>query len=128
MIWALLIQAANVDAAVEPPASPITTQRQQVVEAIRNCPKGAPGEIVVCSKDRGVAEGFRLPKLDPRFAGSGVRPSGRGTLDGAAVGATGVGACNAVGASGATGCSLKQEKAWGEWKKQQKADGKWFPW
>ena len=26
MIWALLIQAANVDAAVEPPASPITTQ------------------------------------------------------------------------------------------------------
>lgn len=123
---ALLLLAA--EAAKPAPAGPVDHLHQVVVEAIRNCPQGADGAIVVCARDRGIAEGWRLPKLDPRYAGNALRPSGRGTLATSDVAATGVGSCSATGAAGATGCSLAEANAWGAWKREQKADGKPFPW
>jgi hypothetical protein len=126
VILPLLLLAADPPAA-EP--APVDTLRSTVVDAIRNCPKGRDGEIVVCSRDRGFAEGFRIPKLDPRFARN-LRPSGRGELASAEPGAAGIGTCTNTGAGGTTGCTLKQAKSWGEWKKQQKAENPdaLFPW
>ncbi|PTQ13623.1 hypothetical protein CLG96_05290 [Sphingomonas oleivorans] len=79
-----------------------------VVEAIRNCPKAAEGEIVVCSRDRGLAEGYRLPKIPERYDYEGSRESAsaerRRRMRG---GEAGIGSCSAVGAGGASGCTLK---------------------
>jgi len=113
-----------------PGAAPALTEslRQAVVDAIRNCPHGDNGEVIVCSRDRGVAEGYRIPKLDPRFA-TNLRPSGRGELPADAESATGAQSCSNVGASGSTGCTKKAIESWGEWKKQKKKEeDAAFPW
>ena len=102
------------------PAEPVGHLREVVVDAIRNCPKPVGDEIVVCSRDRGIAEGYRIPKLDPRYA-TNLRPSGRGELAGAEVGATGVRSCTNVGAVGATGCTLGDYSLWGAWAREQRA-------
>src|SRR4051794_38281582 len=94
----LLLQAAAADPPPPKPGAPETLQRI-VVDAIRNCPKGEAGEVVICSRDRGIAEGFRIPKLDPRFA-KNLRPIGRGDLTAASEGATGIGSCSKVGQGG----------------------------
>lgn len=63
MILMLLLQAAA--PAPPPPADPFASLKSTVVAAIRNCGKAdATGEIRVCSRDRGFAEGEvnRLPK------------------------------------------------------------------
>jgi hypothetical protein len=125
-----LLLAAAAPVAEPPKAGPVEHLHKQVVQAIRNCPEGEDGEIVVCSRDRGVAEAYRLPKMDGRFAT--LRPSGRGTAAAAAagadLGASGTGSCSAAGAGGATGCQLQMDKQWGDWKKQRQADGQPFPW
>ncbi|QJU56863.1 hypothetical protein HL653_02810 [Sphingomonas sp. AP4-R1] len=93
---------------------------QKVVTAIRNCPETKGDEIVVCSKDRGIAESFRLPKLDPRFAQSDPKlrkpaDAFEGTGDG------GFGSCSAVGIGAGTGCAMRDYRAWGDWKRRQRA-------
>jgi len=101
---------------------------QAVVDAIRNCPHGEGGEVIVCSRDRGVAEGYRIPKLDSRFA-TNLRPSGRGELPADAGAATGAQSCSNVGASGSTGCAKKAIDSWADWKKQKKKEqDEAFPW
>ncbi|WP_174273345.1 hypothetical protein [Sphingomonas bacterium] len=122
ILLALLAEAMAVPAQA---AGPIDTLHHKVVEAIRNCPKAEDGTIAVCAKDRGYAQRFRLQKLDQRFAG-GNPPVTVGPLSG--VGAVGIGSCSATGAGGSTGCVLREDNAWGEWKKQQKAEGREFPW
>ena len=113
-------------AAVPPPPTPTDTLRQTVIDAIRNCPRGEEGAIVVCSRDRGLAEGYRIPRLDPRFA-TNLRPSGRGELPTPPEAATGTGSCTNVGASGATGCTKKDIEIWSRWKQKQSEDQA-FPW
>lgn len=125
MILPLLLAAA---ATPPVPAGPVDRLHKIVVDAIRNCPEHAPGEIVVCARDHGFAEGYRLPRLDPRFAGGGVPAKGRGSLADAGIGAAGTGSCSATGSGGATGCSLREENNWGDWKRQARADGRQFPW
>ncbi|MFS0738172.1 hypothetical protein ABC347_14075 [Sphingomonas sp. 1P06PA] len=113
-------------AAPESAVGPVEKLREVVVEAIRDCPKGAPDEIVVCSRDRGMAEGFRLPRLDPRYARRDVR--GR-SVDSRAGAARASGDCSASGSAGATGCSLDAANDWGAWKKEAQREGDaWFPW
>lgn len=108
----VLLQAVAADPPPAPaPPAPVETLHKIVVDAIRNCPKGDPGEIVVCSKDRGLAEGFRIPKLDSRFARN-LRPSGRGEAVSAELGAVGIGSCSKVGAGGAIGCARNEINAW----------------
>ena len=120
-----LIQAATEDPPPPPPPpAPVEQLRQIVVDAIRNCPKPISGELVVCAPDRGIAEGYRIPKMDPRFA-KNLRPSGRGemaTIDatGAAVGGV-PGSCSKTGAAGSVGCSKIELKAWSA-ERQQKRD------
>lgn len=126
--FVLLLAAAAPVTVEPPPVGPVEHLHKKVVEAIRNCPEAAPGEIVVCSRDRGVAEGYRLPRLDPRYAGETIRPSGRGTLASPATGASGTGSCSAAGAGGSTGCQVQLNNDWGTWKKEQQADGRAFPW
>ena len=121
----LLLAAALAAPAAKP--GPVEQLRKVVVGAIRNCLAPESGEIVVCAPDRGVAEGYRLPRLDPRYAGSNLRPSGRGTLPN--VGASGTGSCSTVGGGGQTGCALAEAKAWGAWKRERKSAGQdGFPW
>ena len=108
-----LLPAAAADAPPPPPPKPVDNLRQIVVDAIRNCPKSADGELVVCAKDRGIAEGYRIPKMDERFA-KNLRPSGRGevaVVDGG-VGASGIGSCTKVGAGGSIGCAKAEINAW----------------
>lgn len=70
MMLALLLQAAAAAAApaaaATKPADPFNAVRSAVVEAIRDCGRNAQGELLVCSKDRGFAEGEkkRLRKLE----------------------------------------------------------------
>ena len=75
-----LLQAATEDPPPPPPPppppAPVEQLRQIVVDAIRNCGKPGSDEVVVCAPDRGIAEGYRLPKMDTRFA-KNLRPSGR---------------------------------------------------
>lgn len=131
-LLALLLLAAapaSAPAKVEPsPPGPVEHLAKRVVEAIRNCPEPEPGEIAVCARDRGVAEGWRLPRLDPKYAGTKLRPSGRGTLASEGPGAAGTGSCTAAGAGGSTGCMLQLDNQWGAWKKEQQATGQNFPW
>lgn len=110
-------------AAADPPApvvGPVADLRQKVVEAIRDCPVPKEGEIVVCSRDRGIAEGYRLPKLDPRFAQRDPKARAPDVLDG--VGDTGTGSCSAVGAGGAFGCARRDYDKWGAWRRQRLAE------
>jgi hypothetical protein len=104
----LLLLAAAVQA---PQTGPVEHLKKRVVDAIRNCPEAQAGEVVVCAPDRGIAEGYRLPKLDRRFAGAGLKPNGR-TVD-PSLAATGTGSCSRVGAGGAIGCAKKD---YGDWK------------
>jgi hypothetical protein len=118
-----LLQAATEDPPPPPPPpAPVEQLRQIVVDAIRNCTKPTSGEIVVCAPDRGIAEGYRIPKMDARFARN-LRPSGRGELPTALAGTdlsgTGAGACSKVGAVGASGCSKIELKAWSTDQKQK---------
>lgn len=106
-------------AAEDPPAPIVTDLRQKVVTAIRNCPETKGDEIVVCSKDRGIAESYRLPKLDPRYAIDDPKARDYDKLNG--VGAAGAGSCSPVGAMGSIGCSKRDYEAWGDWKKRQLA-------
>jgi hypothetical protein len=106
-----LIQAATEDAPPPPPPKPTEALRQIVVDAIRNCGKSSDGEVVVCARDRGIAEGYRIPKMDDRFARN-LRPSGRGELTAAAEGAIGPGTCTKVGQGGAIGCTKEQIQIW----------------
>jgi hypothetical protein len=126
------IAAAQPTASPAPaaPPAPTDTLRQAVIDAIRNCPHGEDGAIIVCSRDRGVAEGYRIPRLDPRFA-TNLRASGRGELPAPPEAATGVGSCSKVGAGGATGCAKKDIDVWGAWKRDKKEkspEDQAFPW
>jgi hypothetical protein len=94
--------------------------RQKVVAAIRNCGQGKGDEIVVCSKDRGVAEAYRMPKLDPRFAEADPKLKKADDAFGD-TGDGGFGQCSAVGIGAGTGCALNDYRAWGDWKRRQKA-------
>jgi hypothetical protein len=119
MLALLLLAAAAPDPAVT--AGPVEKLHKRVVEAIRNCPEAQAGDVVVCAPDRGIAEGYRIPKLDARFAEGALRPSGRGTVsDGA--GAGGTGSCTAIGAGGSLGCSRRDYEAWSAAKRQRKAE------
>ena len=73
MLWLLLQAAAPADL---PDENPLTALRGTVVAAIRNCGTSATGEIVVCSPDRGFAEGQRrlqkLKKPKPIDGGAGI--------------------------------------------------------
>lgn len=123
MIVSFLLAAATTPPV---PAGPVDHLHKIVVDAIRNCPEHTPDEIVVCAKDRGVAEGYRLPRLDSRYASRGGEKP-RVSLTDPAVGAAGTG-CTNTGSGGTNGCGLKEENAWGDWKRQAKADGRRFPW
>ncbi len=70
MMALLFLAAAAAAAAPEKPkAGPVEKQHQFVVDAVRGCPEAATvDEIVICSNDRGIAEVYRLPRLDQRFA------------------------------------------------------------
>ncbi len=111
----LLLAAAEDPPPPPPPPKPVEELHQIVVDAIRNCAKSTTGEVVVCAKDRGIAEGYRIPKMDERFA-KNLRPSGRGEIVGpdvgANLGATGVGSCSKVGAGGAIGCARNEINSW----------------
>ncbi|MEH3108203.1 MAG: hypothetical protein PGN09_13265 [Sphingomonas fennica] len=101
------------------PKVAVERQRQVVVRAIRNCPTPkTPDEIVVCSRDRGVAEAYRLPKIDPRLekAARGDRPEAGGLGAGQALAS---GDCSAVGSAGQTGCALGAANAWGAERRAQ---------
>ncbi len=121
----LLLQAAAADAPPPPPPTPTENLHQIVVDAIRNCAHPAAVEVVVCAKDRGIAEGYRIPKMDPHYA-KNLRPSGRGEVavvdDG--TGATGIGSCTKVGAGGSIGCTKSEIKAWAAEHKQQRGADK----
>lgn len=71
-LWLLALATAP---EATPPATPLDTLHGVVVDAIRNC--GQRGdEIVVCSRDRGFAEGQRIPKIvkpKPPASGGGVK-------------------------------------------------------
>ena len=117
----LLLFAAIV-AAEKPKAGPIEKEHKMVVDAVRGCPEAADeDEIVVCSRDRGVAEAYRLPKLDPRFDVR-LRGAGRGALTDGALGASGTGSCSTIGAGGSTGCSLRGIRNWADEQRRRKAD------
>lgn len=115
----LTLLVAAVLGQADPPASPLQDMHTRVIEAIRNCAHPAPGEIVVCSKDRGFAEGYRLPKSDPRFehrdspivnllqGNDGPPPN----------------ACNSPSLVGKTGCSIDDYRKWQAWKRAQEARG-----
>ena len=120
MIPILLLFAAEI-ATTKPKLGPIEKEHKMVVEAVRGCAENDEDTIVVCSKDRGVAEGYRLPKLDPRFA-EALRKNGRGGLTDANLGASGAGSCSTVGAGGSTGCSKREYNAWARWKQEQKKE------
>ena len=113
--------AAEGPPTTKPKMGPIEKEHKVVVDAVRGCPESEDDdEVVVCSRDRGVAEGYRLPKLDPRFA-LGLSANGRTQLTDPALGATGVGSCSNVGAGGNTGCTLRNIKSWADEQKQKKA-------
>lgn len=120
MIALLLFAAAATPAEPAKTYGPVEKQHRKVVEWVRGCPEAQEeDEIVVCSNDRGIAEGFRLPRLDQRFAGP-LNKNGRTPSTDPALGAVGVGSCSATGAGGATGCSVRDYRAWGQWKAEQK--------
>lgn len=123
MMLALLLAAA---AAPPPVAGPVQDLKKVVVDAIRNCGQSEGDEITVCARDRGIAESYRLPKISPRYAEAGPIKGRLDTLVDA--GASGQGSCSAVGAAGATGCTIGAAKDWGAWKRQHKAEGQLFPW
>lgn len=106
----------------KPKMGPIEKERKMVVDAIRGCPEREDeDEIVVCSRDRGVAESYRLPKLDPRFAVN-LGKNGRSQVTDPALGAVGAGSCSNSGAGGSTGCTLRNIRSWAEEQKRKKAE------
>ena len=120
MIPILLLFAAEI-ATTKPKLGPIEKEHKMVVDAVRGCPESeSEDEIVVCSKDRGVAEAYRLPKLDPRFDVR-LRKNGRGGLDDD-LGAGGIGSCTTTGAGGSTGCTLRGINNWAAEQRRKKAD------
>lgn len=123
MIALLFLAAAAAGPPTDKPKmGPIEKEHKIVVDAVRGCPEDdEEDEVVVCSRDRGIAEGYRLPKLDPRFA-LNTRKNGRGELTDPALGAAGAGSCTNSGAGGSTGCTLRNIKSWAEERKRQKAD------
>jgi hypothetical protein len=114
----LLLLAAEI-ATAKPKIGPIEKEHKIVIDAVRGCHEYDDDEIVVCSSDRGVAEGYRLPKLDTRFAGA-LSKNGRSALTDIDLGASGAGSCSATGAGGATGCSKREYDNWAKWKQDQK--------
>lgn len=116
----LLLVLADIPSS-KPKVGPIEKEHKMVVKAVRGCDEDEEDVIVVCSKDRGVAEGYRMPRLDPRFAAN-LRPSGRGEMTGADAAAGGAGSCTASGAGGFTGCSKRDYDAWARWKQEQKKE------
>ena len=113
-----LLLAAEI-ATAKPKIGPIEKEHKIVIDAVRGCHEYDDDEIVVCSSDRGVAEGYRLPKLDTRFAGA-LSKNGRSELTDIDLGASGAGSCSATGAGGATGCSKREYDNWAKWKQDQK--------
>ena len=106
----------------KPKMGPIEKEHKIVVDAVRGCPQDEDEEeIVVCSRDRGIAEGYRLPKLDPRFAVN-LGKNGRSELTDPSLGASGAGSCSTSGAGGSTGCTLRNIKSWAEEQKRRKAE------
>jgi hypothetical protein len=117
LILALLAADPPAEAAAAASAAEI---HQKVVAAIRNCGQGKGDEIIVCSKDRGLAESYRLPKLDPRFVEADPKLKKAEDAFGD-TGDGGFGQCSAVGIGAGTGCAMRDYRAWGDWKRRQKA-------
>ena len=114
--------AAEGPPTTKPKMGPIEREHKVVVDAVRGCPESEDeDEVVVCSRDRGIAEGYRLPKLDPRFA-LGLGKNGRTQLTDPALGAAGAGSCTNSGAGGNTGCTLRNIKSWADEQKRKKAE------
>jgi len=104
----------------KPKMGPVEKEHKMVVDAVRGCPEGTDiDEVVVCSRDRGVAEGYRLPRLDPRFA-MGLSKNGRTSLVDPSLGASGAGSCGNVGGGGFTGCAKRDYDSWWRLKQEQK--------
>ena len=123
MIALLLFAALGVEGppTTKPKMGPIEKEHKMVVDAVRGCPEAVTeDEIVVCSNDRGIAEGYRLPKLDPRFDVT-IREKGRGALTDRDMGASGAGSCSATGAGSSTGCSLRGINNWAAEQRRKKA-------
>ncbi len=118
----LLLFAAEIPSS-KPVVGPIEKEHKMVVQAVRGCPEPREGEVVVCSRDRGVAEGYRLPRLDPRFADN-LRPTGRAGPADATLGASGAGACSPSGAGGFTGCAKRGYDAGGAARRRRKAEAR----
>jgi hypothetical protein len=116
--------AAEGPPTTKPKMGPVEKEHKMVVDAVRGCPEREDeDEVVVCSRDRGISEGYRLPKLDPRFA-INLDKNGRSELTDPALGATGAGSCTNVGAGGNTGCTLRNIKGWADEQKRKKAEDK----
>lgn len=113
--------AAEGPPTTKPKMGPVEKEHKMVVDAVRGCPEGGEiDEVVVCARDRGLAEGYRLPKLDPRFA-INLDKNGRTQLDDPGLGASGAGSCSNSGAGGNTGCTLRNIRSWAEEQKRKKA-------
>ena len=115
MLALLLIAMAAAD---PPPApsSPLKGLDKVVTDAIRNCPGAEQGAVVVCARDRGFAEGYRLPKLKspkpPPTSGpviSVVAGPGQGTGGG----------CSDALAVGTLSCGSGAEDAQAAWQREQ---------
>lgn len=122
MVPLLLLLAAAI-ATPKSKMGPVEKERKMVVDAVRGCPEASDeDEIVICSNDRGISEGYRLPKLDPRFDMT-LRQRERGGLADPGLGAGGVGSCSTTGAGGSTGCTLRGINNWAaEQRRKQAAD------
>jgi hypothetical protein len=100
------------------PVEPVGDLKEVVVNAIRNCPKAAPGEIVVCSRDRGFSEGQRVRPLKAPV--NPVAPSVQVSV--AASDGTVPGTCANVGAAATTGCSVRDYRRWRAEREREKAN------
>jgi hypothetical protein len=125
----MILPALLLALAAEPPAAapPVTQHLHDVVvNAIRNCGQGPGDEITVCAKDRGFSEKYRIERLDKPTANleeSKIKLSGV-----ADTGSAVPGGCTNIGQAGAMGCSKRDYQDWGAQKKQQKAQGRDYPW
>ncbi len=87
----------------------------RAIDSVTGCPRGKPGEIVVCRRGN-AGERYRIPEaLRPdgfdfhQEAIDGVSRERHRLLEG---GESGIGSCSASGAAGASGCLSQKFRAW----------------